>query len=294
MGSSLSRLDGPAVLRDLKTAVAHERGCTAVVLEHIAEVEARRLYAPEGYPSMHDYCVRELNFTERSARKRIHAARTARDFPVIFEAVADGRLHLSGVVMLAPHLTPENVLELLGAAAHQTKAEIERLLARRFPRPDVPSRVVAIPGQAPDIQLADATTAANDASHADSCEPTEATLPAQRAPGRVEKPSRVKPRAARHGERARCIPAHVRRAVRERDGEQCTFVSESGKRCPAAARTQEKDLIPCLRRLGISPVEAREAAAQCEDIAEAPVEQRLRRARGYLYPKNASARHLAQ
>jgi hypothetical protein len=31
----------------------------------------------------------------------------------------------------------------------------------------------------------------------------------------------------------RYIPAHVRRAVWERDGGQCTFVSESGHRCPA-------------------------------------------------------------
>ncbi|MDB5221096.1 MAG: hypothetical protein JWO86_9023, partial [Myxococcaceae bacterium] len=32
--------------------------------------------------------------------------------------------------------------------------------------------------------------------------------------------------------RARAIPAGVRRAVFERDGEQCTFVDEAGERCP--------------------------------------------------------------
>jgi hypothetical protein len=32
---------------------------------------------------------------------------------------------------------------------------------------------------------------------------------------------------------SRHIPAHVKRAVRERDGGQCTFVSESGRRCEA-------------------------------------------------------------
>jgi hypothetical protein len=32
--------------------------------------------------------------------------------------------------------------------------------------------------------------------------------------------------------RARAIPAGVRRAVFERDGEQCTFADEAGERCP--------------------------------------------------------------
>jgi 5-methylcytosine-specific restriction endonuclease McrA len=41
-----------------------------------------------------------------------------------------------------------------------------------------------------------------------------------------------KPRKAyQRASRPRTIPAHVRRAVRERDGEQCTFVSSDGRRC---------------------------------------------------------------
>ena len=60
-------------------------------------------------------------------------ARAARQFPAIFVAVAKGRLHLSGLVLLAPHLTPENADELLATAAHMSQSEIERLVAERFP-----------------------------------------------------------------------------------------------------------------------------------------------------------------
>ena len=67
--------------------------------------------------------------SEDAAFKRIRAARTARRFPAIFAAVADGRLHLSAVVMLAPHLTEDTVDELLTAAIHKSKSEIEELLA---------------------------------------------------------------------------------------------------------------------------------------------------------------------
>jgi 5-methylcytosine-specific restriction endonuclease McrA len=62
----------------------------------------------------------------------------------VYALLADGRLHLTAVVMLAPYLTPENADELLAAAAHQSKAGIEQLLAERFPRPDLPARIEAL------------------------------------------------------------------------------------------------------------------------------------------------------
>ncbi|MBI5709661.1 MAG: hypothetical protein HZC42_05045 [Candidatus Eisenbacteria bacterium] len=141
---SLSHLPDPVLLRDLATLVTRDRATTAALLAHLAEVDARRLYAPAGHPSMFSYCVHELRLSEEAACKRIRAARTARQFPVLFEALADGRLHLSAVGLLVPYLTPENADELLAAAAHRTKSEIEELLAERFPRPDLPVRLEAI------------------------------------------------------------------------------------------------------------------------------------------------------
>jgi len=97
----------------------------------------------------------ELHFSEDAASKRIHAARAARKFPSLFTAVAEGRLHLTGVCLLAPHLTPENAEGLIAAAAYQTKSKIEQLLAQRFPRTELLPMVQAIPapramGSAPD------------------------------------------------------------------------------------------------------------------------------------------------
>lgn len=80
----------------------------------------------------------------RAAYKRIRAARAARRFPVIFDMLADGRMHLTGVVLLAPCLTEHTAEELLVAATRKTTKQIERLLAEHFPRPDVPTRVVPV------------------------------------------------------------------------------------------------------------------------------------------------------
>ena len=142
---TLTHLSNPEWVRDLASIAAKDRSTTAQFLAHIAEADARRLYVPAGYPSMFTYCVQELHLCEQTALKRIHAARAARRFPAIFEAVADGRLHLSAVVLLASHLTQQTADELLQAAAHRTKSEIERMLAERFPQPDVATLVGPLP-----------------------------------------------------------------------------------------------------------------------------------------------------
>jgi len=137
-------LPDPVLLRGLATLVAQDRATTAALLAHLAEVDERRLYLPAAHPSMYAYCIHELHLSEDAVFKRIQVARVARRFPAIFPALADGRLHLSAVVLLAPHLTKENAGELLAAAAHRTKSEVEQVLAERFPRPDVPGLVRAL------------------------------------------------------------------------------------------------------------------------------------------------------
>jgi hypothetical protein len=51
--------------------------------------------------------------------------------------LGDGRLHLSGIERLGPHLTARNRDTLLRRATHKSKREIEELVAELAPRPDV-------------------------------------------------------------------------------------------------------------------------------------------------------------
>ena len=140
----LTHLSNAALLHDLEALAVRESVATALLLAHVAEADARRLYAPAGYPSMFAYCVEKLHLSEDAAYYRIRAARTARQFPVIFDAVAEGRLHLTAVCLLAPHLTAENAGELIEAATHRRKAEIEELVAGRFHGGAKPARVAAV------------------------------------------------------------------------------------------------------------------------------------------------------
>lgn len=98
--------------------------------------------------------MEKLGLSDSAAYRRIHAARTARRLPDIFPAVADGRLSLSVVVMLAPHLTDGNASELLKAAARRSRVQVEALLAERFPRTELLPMVHALPEGRQDVPSA--------------------------------------------------------------------------------------------------------------------------------------------
>src|SRR5438309_10120594 len=69
----LEHLSDHALLRGLEALVARDRATTAALLAHVAEVDARQLYRPEGYSTMHEHCVRALGLSEDTAFKRIRA-----------------------------------------------------------------------------------------------------------------------------------------------------------------------------------------------------------------------------
>ena len=132
-GSNLSDAD---LITKLRRLVANEREATTEVLRSLMEFDARRLYLGDGYPSLFAYCTQVLHYAEHAALNRIEVARAARRLPALLEHIADGRLHLTGARLLAPHLTDENADALLSAAHHKSKREIEELIAALKPRPD--------------------------------------------------------------------------------------------------------------------------------------------------------------
>jgi hypothetical protein len=274
----LAHVPDETLLSDLVALAARDRQTTAALLAHLAEVEARELFLPAACSSMHGYCVRVLHLAEEVAFKRIRAARAARRHPQLFEAIADGRLHVSGVVLLAPHLTDANVDEVIAAAAHRSKTELEIIVARLAPKPDVPTAitpVVPAPEPAPTLQLdpdpvvappappparvkalsperfalqltiSQATRDKLDRATAllrhrnpsgDLAEVLDRALDALLVMLEREKFGAT-PRPRAKGARPESAdPRHVsndvKRTVHARDGEQCTFVSADGVRCP--------------------------------------------------------------
>jgi hypothetical protein len=118
------------------------------LLAHLGEVEARGIHRTRACSSLYTYCIYELRFSEDEAFRRVAAARLVRRFPALWDAVAAGELHLTGLLMLGPHLTEQNLSEVLRRAKHRTKKEIARLVRQLDPLPDVPARIEPL-GPAP-------------------------------------------------------------------------------------------------------------------------------------------------
>ena len=94
---------------------------------------------------MFAYCKEALRLSEAEAYLRIPVARASREHPMVLEMLADGRLHLSAVGRLAPHLTEANREAVLGRAVHRSKREIEELVAGLAPRADVSASIRRLP-----------------------------------------------------------------------------------------------------------------------------------------------------
>jgi 5-methylcytosine-specific restriction endonuclease McrA len=133
------------LLRRLTELLAQTRRTEAEILAHIAEVDARRLYAREACPSMFVYCTERLHLSEAEAYMRITAARAAREHPALLSMVADGRLHLSAIARLAPILTADNRDAVLARATCRSKREVLELVAELSPRTDAPTSIRKLP-----------------------------------------------------------------------------------------------------------------------------------------------------
>lgn len=133
-GRSPSSLSDEELFSELKRLVARERESTVEVLRHLAELDKRSALGQTSTPSLFVYCVRELGYAEGAAYRRIRAARCAGDYPRIFILLKRGRITLTAVSFLAPHLTRENYREILNRASGMTKYEVERLVASLDPK----------------------------------------------------------------------------------------------------------------------------------------------------------------
>jgi hypothetical protein len=189
--ASLTRLSDKDLVAQVKSLVARERDVTAELVAHLAELDTRDVHLRQGYTSLYVYCRDALGLSEWESYNRIEIARGVRRFPVILDMLADGSLSLTAVRLLAPHLTPSNHRDVLESARGRTRPEVQEIVARLSPRPDVPPSVRRVPvarsvsappAAPPDVWPPTAASASHHAAAA-----PEAAAPSSRArPAAVE------------------------------------------------------------------------------------------------------------
>src|SRR5690349_8167524 len=137
----LSSLTDAELVARLPALVAVERHAMADVIEHLVEVERRRLYLAHATSSLYRYCIDRLGYAEDAALKRHRVALLALRLPQVLEELRAGTMHLTGLFLLSRHLNADNAGLLLVEARGKSRRQLAELIARWFPRPDVPSSV---------------------------------------------------------------------------------------------------------------------------------------------------------
>ena len=98
--STIGELPDYLLLAQAKQLARHEQALQILVLDHLREIEARRLYLRRGYGSLFDYVVHELDYTAAAAWRRINAMRLCTHTRGARELLRDGSLSLSNATQL--------------------------------------------------------------------------------------------------------------------------------------------------------------------------------------------------
>src|SRR5438132_787027 len=140
-----TQLSDAALVAEVTRLAGSERTATTSLIAHLAELFARRLHERAGFSSLFTYCTEVLRLSEHEAYDRMKAAKVVRRYPAVLALLDSGRVNLTTVRLLGPHLTRKNHAELFAAACGKRKRQVQELLARRFPRPDVVASVRKLP-----------------------------------------------------------------------------------------------------------------------------------------------------
>lgn len=156
MLESLRTIGDRKLLFRVNRYLSTERRVQAKFLEHLAEIDRRKLWAVQGYASCYKYLVHSLELSPASASKRLAVARLGREHPDVFTYIGSGDLNLTTASMLASKIREEKETDasgLIETLRGMTKDEVARHFARQRPtepRDGAEPISVAVPAEDPE------------------------------------------------------------------------------------------------------------------------------------------------
>ena len=98
--TTVSALSDARLLERTKELSGVEHHLEVVVIDHLREIQKRRLYLRLGFSSLFDYAVRELGYSDAAAWRRIKAMRLCADVDGARERLQDGSMTLNAAAQL--------------------------------------------------------------------------------------------------------------------------------------------------------------------------------------------------
>ena len=98
--TTVSALSDDRLLERTKELSGIEHHLEVVVIDHLREIQKRRLYLRRGFSSLFDYAVRELGYSDAAAWRRIKAMRLCADVDGVRERLQNGSMTLNAAAQL--------------------------------------------------------------------------------------------------------------------------------------------------------------------------------------------------
>ena len=100
ISTTVAALSDQRLLQRIKELSAVEQHLKVVVIDHLRELERRRLYLSLGFSSLFEYAVRELGYSDAAAWRRIKAMRLCVEVKGARGRIQDGTLTLNAAAEL--------------------------------------------------------------------------------------------------------------------------------------------------------------------------------------------------
>jgi hypothetical protein len=140
---NLNTISDIELLHSLKNLVGQERIILTDILQHLLEVENRRLHLKEGYGSLYQYATEALHYSEAQAFRRISAMRLMKEIPEIKTSIVEGTIQLTHLTQAQQYfkskakdsvpLTKEEKVEVIDSLNNKTTRETEKIFAALNP-----------------------------------------------------------------------------------------------------------------------------------------------------------------
>ena len=273
-------MSSKAIVEHLYELRRRERGLLVEFLWYLAELEQRNELLAMGFSSAFVFCTDYLGLSKGAAYRRTKGAELLVRFPLAAEYLQDGRLCLSGLVLLRDVLEGDGRV-VLDRAAGKSEDDVKVLVASLRPQESPGDLFRRLPNvnqvQVPPKPPVDNSAIVNDVQvppkppvdksrgriepisaerrvlrvtvgkgFADDLAKVRAALSHQIPDGNleevlhaclkqmlaaVEKRRKGTGKGREGSTTGRYVPVDDRRAVWERDGESCAYVSPDGRRC---------------------------------------------------------------
>ncbi len=138
----------------LKEFVSKEKFLLHIILDHIKEVDRRKIYLERAYSSLYEYLVKELGYSGSAAMRRQEAARLLIEIPDLGKKIQSGQINLSQIGELSkaikekeksnfkkynnlesPHLTSKEKSVLISDIEGKSALETQKILSKALDLP---------------------------------------------------------------------------------------------------------------------------------------------------------------